>query len=326
MFVGSGGALRPPREAVLGMKISICICTCDRPALLKRTLEALHGIRLNDSGTTDLEIIVVDNGANAGARSVCEAVSKTLPMALHLTEQPRRGISFARNKAVEAALSRGADFLAFIDDDDWPEPDWLLRLIETQRSSNADLVFGFWHVDANQGLPDWIRSTPAFQQPVYEAKSVFGLPRWASTCNVLIGVRILERMGSKAEPFSAKFAFVGGEDKDFFIRAVKDGASFAWTQDSVIHKCSDAARVTSRGLLKRAFRIGCSTMNLLKEHGSAPEVRKKRVKSIKKLVKSALALPVSVFRKDRLMKHLWRISRTLGILYGDIGNRFRYYG
>lgn len=84
--------------------------------------------------------------------------------------------------------------------------------------------------------------------------------------------------------------------------------------------------MTVRGLLKRAFRIGCSTMHLLKHHGSAPVIKEKRRKSIKKLGKSAIALPASIFRKDRLMKHLWRISRTLGILHGDIGNRFRYYG
>ena len=308
------------------MKIAICICTCDRPALLQRTLEALQGILLNGLGGVGLEIIVVDNGGGDKARPVCEAISKQLPIALHLAKQPRRGISFARNKAVEVALSRGADFLAFIDDDDWPEPDWLLRLLESQQSSKADLVFGLWRIDTNQDLPDWVKSTPVFQQPDRDAKAHLGMPRWASTCNVLVRTEMLERMGSGGEPFAAKFAFVGGEDKDFFIRAIKAGASFACAQESMVHKCNDVERVTVRGQLKRAFRIGCSTMNLLKEHGSAPAIKKKRMKSLKKLVKSALALPVSIFRKDRMMKHLWRISRTLGVLYGDIGNRFRYYG
>ena len=308
------------------MKIALCICTCERPTLLKRSLEALQGIPLDRLGGADLEIVVVDNGAGDGARAVCAEAAGRLPMALHVTEQPKRGISFARNKAVEVALSRGADFLAFIDDDDWPEPDWLLRLVETQEESGADLVFGFWHVEIDRHLPDWVMATPAFQQPVREAKGYLGMPRWASTCNVLIRADMLRRMTQKGEPFAAKFAFLGGEDKDFFIRAVKTGASFAWTQESLIHKCSDSERVTARGLLKRAFRIGCSTMNLLKEHGSPPAIRDKRIRSIKKLVRSTCALPVSIFRRDRMMRHLWRISRTLGVLYGDIGHRFRYYG
>lgn len=308
------------------MKISICICTCNRPVLLRRTLEALSRISLNEYDRKSFEVVVVDNCASGTARSVCEAASGALPMDLYFTEQSERGISFARNKAVEVALSRGADFVAFIDDDDWPEPDWLIPLIETQRSTNADLVFGFWQVDTDHGLPDWLKSIPAFRQPVYEAKGFVGLPRWGSTCNVLMGRDILERIGSQSPPFLPKFAFVGGEDKDFFIRAVGHGASFACTRESIIHKYSDSQRLTVRGLLKRAFRIGCSTMNLLKEHGSASEVRKKRKKSLKKLAKSTCALPVAVFRKDRLMKHLWRISRTLGVLYGDFGNRFRYYG
>lgn len=308
------------------MKIAICICTFERPALLQRTLEALQGVVLNDLGAVDLEIIVVDNGAGDGARTVCATVSDQLPMALHFAEQPRRGISFARNKAVEVALSRDADFLAFIDDDDWPEPDWLLRLVETQMSSDADLVFGFWRIDVDQNLPDWVKATPAFQQPDREAKGYLGMPRWASTCNVLVRADLVEHMASNGEAFAAEFAFLGGEDKDFFIRAITDGASFAWTQESLIHKFSDSERVTVRGLLKRAFRIGCSTMHLLKHHGSAPAIRERRMKSIKKLVKSTFALPVSIFRKDRMMKHLWRISRTLGVLYGDIGHRFRYYG
>ena len=124
------------------MKIAICICTCDRPALLQRTLEALQGILLNGLGGVGLEIIVVDNGGGDKARPVCEAISQQLPIALHLAKQPRRGISFARNKAVEVALSRGADFLAFIDDDEQPQPRWLDALCAAAHKYRADVVAG----------------------------------------------------------------------------------------------------------------------------------------------------------------------------------------
>lgn len=301
------------------------MCTCDRRILLQRVLRSLQVMNLDGLDTDGLELIVVDNSPTGEARAICDSIAEHLPISLHFAEEPRRGISFARNKAVEVALSRGADFIAFMDDDDWPEPDWLVRLIETQRATEAQMVFGYWRVEMNGHVPSRAKATPLFQQPSFDSKTVFGLPRWASTCNVLVRRDVLEGTKANGSPFAAKFAHIGGEDKDFFIRAVKDGVSFACAGESIVHKYNEECRTTSRGLILRAFRVGCSTMNVVKEHGTASDVSDRRFKAIRKLARSTAVLPVAMFSERRRMKHLWRISRTLGVLYSDMGKNFRYY-
>jgi len=72
----------------------------------------------------------VDNAPKGEASAVSDGHRASLPVALHFAEQRLLGISFARNRAVTEALGRGADFDAFIDDDDVPDVDWLLCLLE----------------------------------------------------------------------------------------------------------------------------------------------------------------------------------------------------
>lgn len=71
---------------------------------------------------------VVDNDAEGRAGvAVGEALAAGYPWPLHHVVAPERGISHARNRALEAALP-GCDYLAFIDDDETAPRDWLREL------------------------------------------------------------------------------------------------------------------------------------------------------------------------------------------------------
>jgi succinoglycan biosynthesis protein ExoM len=50
-----------------------------------------------------------------------------------------RNISVARNACLDAAT---APLVAFIDDDEVASPEWLVALVGTWESSNADVVLG----------------------------------------------------------------------------------------------------------------------------------------------------------------------------------------
>ncbi len=146
-------------------RIAICVCTHDRPAALSALLASLREIELIGLDPAAVEVVVVDNRPNPGTRDLCEAARAGLPIGLHYAEEPQPGLTYARNRAVAVAVERGADFVAFIDDDDQPQPDWLLRLLEQQAATGADLVFGSWVLDPH--MPDWARACPdpAADQP-----------------------------------------------------------------------------------------------------------------------------------------------------------------
>ena len=126
------------------VRVAVCICTCDRAALLARVLAVLARVELDDLPPENVLLLVVDNRPDGQARAVCERQRPRLPMPLRFVEEPRPGISFARNRAVAAARAWGADLVAFLDDDDVPATDWLWQLVQRQRETEADLVFGFW--------------------------------------------------------------------------------------------------------------------------------------------------------------------------------------
>ncbi len=236
------------------MKVCVCVCTYNRPELLERLLRSFRDIELGKLQARDVDLIVVDNKPTDQARQVCESVSDRLPIQLHFAQEPQRGIPFARNRAISEALELGADLIAFIDDDDVPQRDWLIRLIEKQTESGADLVCGIWRWDIDVSSLGWARMTPMFKLNFDRRKR--GIPPWLATCNALITRNTLERLRADGPIFSPEFGFLGCDDTDFFIRASKAGARIEVAEKSIISRYCQDHRMTFAGVLRHAFRNG----------------------------------------------------------------------
>ena len=108
--------------------ISVCICTYKRPVLLKRLLDRLEQQRTDNQFV--YSIIVADNDDHLSARSVVAEFAAKSQINVTYCSEPRQNIALARNKALEH--SKG-NFIAFIDDDEFPEADWLLMMLRTCR-------------------------------------------------------------------------------------------------------------------------------------------------------------------------------------------------
>lgn len=109
----------PPRSRIPAQpdaKVSVVICTRDRPDELARCLASLPG----QSRRPD-EIIVVDNASRDGrTRDVAEAAKVTY------VREDRPGLDIARNTGARAATG---ELIAYTDDDVSLHEDWLLRLV-----------------------------------------------------------------------------------------------------------------------------------------------------------------------------------------------------
>lgn len=313
------------RREEAAVRLYVCVCTHNRVDLLQELLESLQTIELDGLDPRQVRLLVVDNNPTGSVRAMCGPYSDRLPIGLDVAEEPQRGISFARNKAVSVALNDGADFVAFIDDDDMPEPDWLLRLVEKQRDTDADIVFGGWRPMGNVDMPAWLKQTRSFQSHVPRSRNAYGLPKYVGTCNVLFRRGVLERLGADGPVFDPDFALIGGGDKDLFIRASKSGSNLVLADRSIINKREEEDRQTIKGALRRAFRNGCSVMNMSMKHGTSTEVKRKRNQSVKRLVLSVLRVPLYLFSKDRQLVNLYQISRQLGALFRYAGFRYKYY-
>jgi GT2 family glycosyltransferase len=95
-------------------KISVVVCTYNGAATIRDTLEGLRALDY-----PDFEGIVVNDGSTDGtARIVSEYPFRVI-------YEENQGLSRARNTGIEAATG---EIVAFIDDDAYPDPDWLRYL------------------------------------------------------------------------------------------------------------------------------------------------------------------------------------------------------
>ena len=134
-------------------RVAICVCTCLRPEMLERCLQSL-GEQLPPSDV-QLCIIVVDNDPAGGAMNVVTDYMRAAPVCVRYVHEPRRGIAIARNAALDAAIGIGADWIAFIDDDEWAEPDWIAALM-TPEYRNTPILLGAIIHESPDPAPFWL--------------------------------------------------------------------------------------------------------------------------------------------------------------------------
>ena len=315
-------------STTIDIRVAICVCTHSRSQGLMRLLVAMQDVDLSGYNPQSVELIVIDNKPNPETAAICQRAAPRLPIKVHYAQEPNAGITYARNRAVAVALQRGADFLAFIDDDDQPQSDWLIQLLDRQAVTNADLVFGTWTPDTQ--MPQWARDSGLFGSPIKAKRENkggrYGLPGCASTCNALVGRDILERVATTGTVFSHTFRYSGGEDKDFFIRAHGLGAKLASADTSVIHRNHEPVRYTARGLLKRGFKNGCSTVGMARSHGNRMRMLRLLARSVSKIAMSLILLPFAIFSKGFFMRSLYRVAKAFGVFYAAAtGRSINYY-
>src|SRR2546426_506134 len=110
--------------------ISVCICTYKRPQLLKRLLEELA--KQDPAGKFTYSIMVADNDHTQSAKPLVSEFAAISPVPIKYCVEPEQNIARVRNKAIAGA---DGDFIAFIDDDEFPTRGWLHSLFETWTTS-----------------------------------------------------------------------------------------------------------------------------------------------------------------------------------------------
>src|SRR2546425_6708031 len=190
--------------------ISVCICTYKRLRLLQRLLEKLGGQDTN--GLFTYSIVVADNDHLQSAKAVvCDfAAASRIPITYCV--EPRQNIALARNKAIENAKG---DFVAFIDDDEFPTKRWLLTLFEASNEYDVDGVLGPVKPHFDEAPPKWVVKGRFYERPTYPTGFVIDW-RKGRTGNVLLKKRIFAAV---AQPFRPEF--LTGEDQDFFGRMIE---------------------------------------------------------------------------------------------------------
>ena len=226
--------------------ITVCICTFRRPTYLKRLLEKLQ--EQSTGGLFSFSVVVCDNDARQSAAPIVSAARETATIDITYCCEPRQNIALARNKALEQAHG---DFVAFIDDDEFPVADWLQSLLSACDTYAADGVLGPVRPHFESPPPNWILKGRFCQRPEHTTGRKM---QWnqCRTGNLLFRRRILE---GTTQPFRAEFG-TGGEDKDFFMRLTGQGCVFVWCNEAIAYETVLPSRYSRRCMIKRALLRG----------------------------------------------------------------------
>lgn len=315
------GADVTTRPASRGTRVAICVATFRRPLLLRSLLESLAGLAFKKELDLHPFIVVVDNDADGGAEPVVVGLQAQFPFPLRYVIEPRRGIPYARNTAVRAALEEGAEFVAFIDDDETASPRWIDELVHVQRHAGADVVSGPVRPRFAPGVAPWIADGGFFAVRHYQTGASVPM---AATNNSLVAASLL---ASPFPPFDPRFGLSGVDDSHFFLRVRLAGAKMVWAEMAVVEEFIPATRANTAWLLRRAFRIGnglvvCTRALLPPARWIVPRL----TGAVARISVGLIMLLWSTFRgRASMLRSLQTIANGLGALAALAGFRYEEY-
>jgi GT2 family glycosyltransferase len=241
--------LRPPRTPrflktrgqVLntGPWITGVVCTRDRPEGLAALLESLRA-----QAYERLRILVVDNApSDQRTRHVVTALSGDLD--IHYVVEPRPGLSWARNRAIEAS---DTEVLAWVDDDEICDRWWAAELargfvevpgagavtglvvpaeIDTQSQARFEQYAGIYTA---RGFARTVFSpeTARMQSPLYP------LPPFGIGANMAFRRDALTRIGGFDCALGAGTAALAGEDTAALSALLLAGGTIVYQPTSIV--------------------------------------------------------------------------------------------
>ena len=130
------------------MKISVIMLTYNREELLTRAIDSI----LNQT-FKDFEFIIVDNGSTDRSGAIADEYALK-DSRIKIIHREQGNIGSGRNAGLDAATGK---YVAFIDDDDYAETDFLEFLYNLAKNHNADIaVCGSTKEENGQQLPNGI--------------------------------------------------------------------------------------------------------------------------------------------------------------------------
>jgi len=230
--------------------LAVGLCTYKRRTSLERTLH--HIAEAAKQVAIPPVVIVVDNdGEDPQVEQSVREFGLNSGLVVRYRIEPRPGISAARNAIFDEAQLVGARFMAMIDDDEWPSPDWLAELLKTQSDAAAVVVGGPVRPvfpPAATGLSKYTRYWSVDRQFLEGKPFVF------CTCNFLIDLQAIAELPRPL--FDEEFGLSGGGDTVFFRRLFYAGHAMAWSEAAWIHEEVPASRASFKWLRQRRYRVG----------------------------------------------------------------------
>ena len=297
-------------------KVTVAVCTYNRAHYLPPLLQALR----QQECSIPFEILVVNNNSTDSTEKVLQDLSLLGGPPLRSVEEKKQGIVYARNRAIEE--SRDSTYMAFIDDDEIPGPNWLKAAVDALDREGAECVGGeirvrlpvverpswleeellpFLGEVKNASGPFWItdRSTPVWSGNVAYKTSIFS-----------DGLRFDRRYNRQGH------AIGGGEDAVMFHSLLGRGVRIRYRPDMLVEHLVEKWRMKRSFFLQLHYKAGWKRGRWGQEEYDKTVCGVPPFMMIQALQQWGKALSVFVFRRPGALRQAMNATHAIGMIIG----------
>ena len=289
-------------------KVSVAIASIGRETLID-TLRSIASARR--PGHMVLDVLIADDSRD-GAATQLVAANPVKNLEVTCLKVASGNISTARNALLDAA---DGDWLIFVDDDEWVEPDWLEKLFACQEEFDADVVIGPVHPVYPDHTPAWLKAAnPLYMDWGPRGKRIYT----GRGGNTLVRLGFICALELK---FDEAYGRTGGEDTMLFGQAAERGARIFVTDDAIAHEHVPEERLGTSYILSRAVRSGQSygQMRLARHPDPLWHIVFALAALAKCIVAGLLALVLRPFDRPRAFRMRQKFSQNRGKLRAVFG-------
>ncbi len=233
-----------------GPAATIAIPTYNRASQLSETLRCM----VNQDTPFNYEILVINDGSTDETPEVIEKFARESSVPVRCIIETGYGYTHALNRAVEEFHG---DWLAFFDDDQLADFNWLADLMRAAEEQNALMVGGPVVLDIPEkilnGLGPVCRDIFGESPDIREPDKYAQAPPLPSGGNRLVHRKVFAQIGT----FDEKM-LTGGCDRDFLLRALSAGIPMGWAPTAAARHVISTGRFTYKHIKWYSLQWGCS--------------------------------------------------------------------
>lgn len=299
--------------------VTVAVCTFRRNDLLTTLVETVDRLAAREVPGGSIRMLVVDDSPESAAAEVVEGLRQKAGITVDYYASAAADISTARNHALQRGLVN-SEFVACLDDDCVPQPDWLRELLQIAEAHKADVVVGHRQFVAEPGAPRWLRDQAFLAENVHHADG--SVPTSGNTANMLVRSAWLQ---SSSVRFRAEMGEVGGEDMVFFSDATNAGANIRFAARSICNEPCVGRRATFRYQAWRQFWLGNNEAVINRTTHQTSRAR--LVARAAKRILLGMTHPLRRMLRRQTPQWRWALALTgngVGLLVGIAGIHLRH--
>ncbi len=203
--------------------ISVIIPVYNAEKTLRRCINSF----LDQTITLPFELILVDDGSEDTSAAICKEYEERHSF-IHTISQPNQGVSFARQKGLDASLG---EYVIHADSDDWVEPSMLEEMYIAIKQSDADMLICDFFMNDNNG-ENLVRQKPESLNHRVVLNQLLGMSLHGGCWNKLIRRSLISK-------YDVKFPTHVNRWEDLYVNAklLMENINVSYLDKAYYHYC-----------------------------------------------------------------------------------------